>query len=140
MVKKIKENIKDDEKLKNDIKDIIQDSLLIDDSKFQQQNIKDIDAVKIIINELGVNKKLLPATTNLTTKQIHGIAKLKTVNKIFKSPLIDDYITNIQELKRSETKEPFSMLKGLFDLANNQSNQVLEEPSIMQKFLGRKGR
>ena len=50
---------------------------------------------------------------------VNGITKLKTMNLIYKSPLIDEYAFNIMELKRSETKEPFNMLKGFFDLANN---------------------
>lgn len=127
---------------KEEIKSIISDSLLFDESSLgnQNQNIKDVETVKVIINELLGVKKHLPSTTNLTTNQVHGISKLKTVNKIFKSSLATEYIFNLEELKRSETKEPQNMLNGLFNIANNSSKFINEETTGLNRILGRKGK
>jgi len=130
------------ESLKIAFKEVIQESLLSDESAFDAQNnkLKDVETVKIIINELLSVKKHLPSTTNLTTNQVHGITKLKTINKVFKSPLIDEYIFNIEELKRSETSQPFNMLKGFFDLASNVRNVEDVNLSPMDRILGHKGK
>lgn len=130
------------ESLKSAFKEVIQESLLSDESAFDAQNnkLKDVETVKIIINELLSVKKHLPSTTNLTTNQVHGITKLKTINKVFKSPLIDEYIFNIEELKRSETSQPFNMLKGFFDLASNVRNVEDVNLSPMDRILGHKGK
>ena len=127
---------------KEEIKSIISDSLLFDESAIgtQQQDMKDVETVKVIINELLGVKKHLPSTTNLTTSQVHGITKLKTINKIFKSSLASEYIYNLEELKRSETKEPQNMLNGLFNIANNSGRFVNEEMSGINRILGRKGK
>jgi hypothetical protein len=44
------------------------------------------------------------------------------------------------ELKRSETAEPFSMLKGFFDLANSSQRMENQEASSIDRILGRKGK
>jgi len=130
------------ESLKSAFKEIIQESLLSDKSAFdgKDNKLKDVETVKVIINELLSVKKHLPSTTNLTTNQVHGITKLKTINKIFKSPLIDEYVYNIMELKRSETTTPFNMLKGFFDLASNVRSTEDVNLSTMDRILGHKGK
>lgn len=129
------------ESLKLTFKELIAESLLSDKSMFDEADnrMKDVETVKIIIKELLAVKKHLPSTTNLTTNQVHGLSKLKTINKIFKSPLIDEYIYSIAEYKRSETKEPFNMLKGFFDLASNVKTYENTSASTMDRILGRKG-
>jgi hypothetical protein len=130
------------EKDKEEIKSIISDSFLFDETTLgnQQNQMKDVETVKVIINELLGVKKHLPSTTNLTTNQVHGITKLKTVNKIFKSSLADEYIYNLEELKRSETKEPLNMLNGLFNIANNSGRFINDEIHGVDRILGRKGK
>ena len=129
------------ESLKNEISKVIKESLLSDSSTLDDGNkLKDVETVKVIINELLGVKKHLPSTTNLTKNQVHGISKLKTVNKIFKSPLIDEYVYNIEELKRSETDTPFNMLKGFFDLANSVRSTDIQNMSAMDRILGHKGK
>lgn len=130
------------ESLKLAFKEVINESLLSDKSTFDSDSdkMKDVETVKIIINELLAVKKHLPSTTNLTTNQVHGLSKLKTLNKIFKSPLIDEYIYDIAEYKRSETKEPFNMLKGFFDLASNVRATENTNLSTMDRILGNKGK
>jgi len=135
--------IQNNESMKTAFKEVIQESLLSDKSAFgngSENKLKDVETVKVIINELLSVKKHLPSTTNLTTNQVHGLSKLKTLNKIFKSPLIDEYIYDIAEYKRSETKEPFNMLKGFFDLANNVRSTEDINMGTMDRILGRKGK
>ncbi len=140
MDKKVISPVIDNESLKIAFKEVINESLLSDKSQLDNTEMKDVETVKIIINELLAVKKHLPSTTNLTTNQVHGLSKLKTINKIFKSPLIDEYIFNIAEYKRSETKEPFNMLKGFFDLASNVRHQEDINMSTMDRILGTKGK
>ncbi len=129
------------ESLKIAFKEVINESLLSDKSALDNNDkMKDVETVKVIINELLAVKKHLPSTTNLTTNQVHGLSKLKTINKVFKSPLIDEYIFNIAEYKRSETKEPFNMLKGFFDLASNVRATEDINMSTMDRILGHKGK
>jgi hypothetical protein len=135
--------ILNNETMKTAFKEVIQESLLSDKSAFgngQENKLKDVETVKVIINELLSVKKHLPSTTNLTKNQVHGLAKLKTINKLAKSPLIDEYIFNIEELKRSETDTPFNMLKGFFDLANNVRSTEDINMGTMDRILGRKGK
>ena len=131
------------EQIREEIKSLFAESLLTNNSDLDDvKKMQDTETVKIIIHELLAIKQHLGSTTNLTTTQVHGVTKLKTLNKIFKSPLIDQYAFSVMELKRSETKEPFNMLRGFFDLASNASrqNDMLNNPSILDKFLGKKGK
>jgi len=131
----------DRELFKEAMKKIMTESFLTDTSLLETPNkLKDVQTLNVIINELLAVKEHLPSTTNLAKVQVHGVAKLKTVNQVFKSPLIDEYVFNIQELKRSETSEPYNMLKGFFDMANHVSTNIKEELSGIDRILGRKGR
>ena len=129
------------ESLKTEISKVIKESLLSDSSMFDDGNkLKDVETVKIIINELLGVKKHLPSTTNLTKNQVHGLAKLRTLNKIFKSPLLDEYAFSIAEYKRSETDKSFNMLRGFFDLANSVRNNDMQNISTIDRILGQKGK
>lgn len=97
-------------------------------------NIKDIEAVKIVMHELLNVDRHIPSTTNLTKRQIYAVARMQTFNKLSKSPLIDSYLKTMLELKRSETVEPTNLLKGLLDLATYHVNTL--DSNVFKRIIG----
>jgi len=135
-------NPEDIKQISDNISKTFQESLFSEESDLEGNNdqIKDLETVKIIIKEVLAVKKNLPSTTNLKTQQVHGLTKIKTLNRIFKSPLLDEYAFNIMELKRSETEKPVNMLEGLFGLAKNTQNLQNENMGTIDRIFGRKGK
>jgi hypothetical protein len=100
-----------------------------------EDKMKDIETVKIIIKELLAVDKHLPSTTKLNSVQVTELAQAKYLNSFFKSPIIDLYMNQFMKLKRSETKEITSnLLDGLLSIGNtsmHSNNQFDESKGIL---------
>jgi len=84
-----------------------------------EDKMKEIETVKIIIKELLAVDKHLPSTTKLNSVQVTELAQAKYLNSFFKSPIIDLYMNQFMKLKRSETKEiTTNLLDGLLSIGN----------------------
>jgi hypothetical protein len=85
-----------------------------------EDKMKDIETVKIIIKELLAVDKHLPSTTKLNNIQVTELAQAKYLNSFYKSPIIDLYMNQFMKLKRSQTKEiTTNLLDGLLSIGNN---------------------
>jgi hypothetical protein len=100
-----------------------------------EDKMKDIETVKIIIKELLAVDKHLPSTTKLNPIQVTELAQAKYLNSFFKSPIIDLYMNQFMKLKRSETKEiTTNLLDGLLSIGNTSmhgNNQFDESKGIL---------
>jgi hypothetical protein len=106
----------------NTIKSVFDDTFNTFDNG-NEDKMKDIETVKIIIKELLAVDKHLPSTTKLNNIQVTELAQAKYLNSFFKSPIIDLYMNQFMKLKRSETKEiTTNLLDGLLSIGNTSMN------------------
>jgi hypothetical protein len=117
----------------NTIKSVFDDTFNTFDNG-NEDKMKDIETVKIIIKELLAVDKHLPSTTKLDNVQVTELAQAKYLNAFFKSPIIDLYMNQFMKLKRSQTKEiTTNLLDGLLSLGSTSmhNNAVDESKSIL---------
>ena len=130
---KIPENKLSEDDL-NTIKSVFDDTFNTFDNG-NEDKMKDIETVKIIIKELLAVDKHLPSTTKLNAVQVTELAQAKYLNSFFKSPIIDLYMNQFMKLKRSETKEiTTNLLDGLLSIGNtsmHNNNQFDESKGIL---------
>jgi hypothetical protein len=118
----------------NEIKSVFDNTFNTFDNG-NEDKMKDIETVKIIIKELLAVDKHLPSTTKLNNTQVTELAQAKYLNSFFKSPIIDLYMNQFMKLKRSETEKiTTNLLDGLLSIGNtsmHNNNQSDESKGIL---------
>ena len=105
---------KDIEKQTEEFKNVLSDVEFQDNSlDISDQNI---DALKYALHSIIHNQGSIAGTTNLSSKQIRAISRLKVLNHYYQSDAIESFYTNVLELQRSETKNPVSILESIGNL------------------------
>ncbi len=99
------------------------EALFPKDDQGNRVHTKDMETTKIILEDIH-KKEHIPSLTNLTRKEIDAVRLARGMNMLAKNPLIANDIEYFLDLKRSETKEPTNMLKGLFDIATQYIGQT----------------
>lgn len=99
------------------------EALFPKDDQGNRVHTKDMETTKIILEDIH-KKEHIPSLTNLTRKEIDAVRLARGMNMLAKNPLIANDIDYFLDLKRSETKEPTNMLKGVFDIATQYVGQT----------------
>lgn len=123
------------EKDKEDIKNVVEDSIYKEpDETPQEQQYKDLEAIKIVLKEV-FEESHLSSTTNLEQDEIEDIGDAEFINLVFNNPLIATKLQAHKQLKRSLTKEPTNLLSALFTLGNRSLIDQTVNP--INRILGR---